>query len=207
MTNFFNVNFGAIWCNFSTVLCNFSTTSCNFLQNHFLHLHDSTFYGRVWLPASSPTRPTREANRLFGCLVYYWACIARNLKHLWACLAGNPGIGSFSRARPERLHARGHPREAVLLPEAPTIISLTAPHRSLSPLFSTLPTLTGGGGLEQRKKTTGLHHRRLRIGAEEEDDRIPSMAVRTSLSSTCTLDSIHGDRFDPRRTGMGNRGS
>ena len=59
----------------------------------------------------------------------------------------------------QRLHVRGHAREAALLPEVSTVISLTAPHRSLSPLFPTLPTLTGGGGGSvQSKKTTGLHH-------------------------------------------------
>ena len=41
---------------------------------------------------------------LVGC-IHCWACIARNLKHLWVWLAGNAQIGSFLRARPRRAQA------------------------------------------------------------------------------------------------------
>ena len=60
-----------------------------------------------------------------------------------------------------RLHVGSLACEAMLLPEASTIIAITFPHHSLSPLptLSLLPAAAVFSGSENSKATNGLHHR------------------------------------------------
>ena len=127
-----------------------------------------------------------------ACLVariHYWVCIARFLKHIWACLAGNARIGSQAeRKRSELAPAQGEKREGCEVFTWCLLQPLVS-----SSLISSLPcpsNLHNGASIRGKLYTKKMH-----IDATVPFSRLVCSFVDRTCSISCSRSELFWTNF------------